>query len=1167
MSLETVENGPNHVFGIGNTGVLQNTVAYCPVSGISPQNLAGFRWANPAIVFTLVLICFPGRAFAQCEPWLARLVSAQGQVELQGPQESGWRPAQLNQYFCLGDKVRTLDRSRASLQLANDSYLSLDQTTTIVFSQSAEQLPSWLDLLKGVIYLRSRTPRAFGIRTPFVNAAIKGTEFAVRATDDTGSIDVYEGVVEASNRQGTLNVHSGETVAAAAGKAPQPALHLKPTDAVAWALYYPPIIDYITLARKTKDPLVRKALTAYSSGQVRDALVILDAVPEIERNPSYLSLKAGLFLTLGRSDEAEPLIATLLATQPEDATALALRSVVALAKNDKATALALAERAVAAERSNPIPLIARSYAEQADFKLERALQSVDGALSLSPENGLAHARRAELLASLGRTPEALASAEKAKRLNPGFARSYTVLGFIHLMEIDLEEAKGNFQEAIFIDSADPLARFGLGLAKIRQGELEAGTEEIEIAASLDPTDSLTRSYLGKAYYEQKREKLAETEYELAKQFDPKDPTPWFYEAIKKQTENRPVDALHDMQKAIELNDNRAVYRSRQALDNDLAARSAAVGRIYQDLNFQQRGLLEGWRSVIQAPTDYSGHRLLADTYAKLPGQQIARVSELMQSQLLQPLNVTPVQPSLGTRNLLILDQSGPSLPSFREFNPAFQRNRFSLQAYGLVGSLDSYGDEVIHSGVYDRLSYSLGQYHFQSRGYRPNNDLQQNIYNAFIQAQVTPEIGIQTELRYTESSFGALLQRFDLSAFDRNARNANRLSTARLGGTFHFTPNQTLLANFIYGRSNNDRDRRTEEPPIRADSSAESDQDALSVELEYLGRWDYFDSIIGVGYYAEDRKDRFHSTTTFDFPPAPLVDKTIESARQEIQHANAYIYNHIRLPYSITGIIGLSVDSFNEQTYDRQQVNPKFGIVWDLTRDTTLRAAWFSVLKRPFVLDQTVEPTQVAGFNQFFDDINGSKSTRYGFGLDHRFSRTIYSGFEFSWRQISTPYIEESKEEDKIVINKSSEQLHRAYLYWTPTSDLSFSAEYFLQKWNQDNDNTNVDFFDNLTTHTIPASVSYFFDNGLFARTTASFVRQIMQESIDKDRVSDSFVLLDLSMGYRFPKRLGIFSFSVRNVLDERFNYFDVYSTRQDLPSVSPLIPERTFWAQLLINF
>ena len=42
-----------------------------------------------------------------------------------------------------------------------------------------------------------------------------------------------------------------------------------------------------------------------------------------------------------------------------------------------------------------------------------------------------------------------------------------------------------------------------------------------------------------------------------------------------------------MEKAIELNENRAVYRSQLQLDSDLAARSASLARVYTDLGFQQ----------------------------------------------------------------------------------------------------------------------------------------------------------------------------------------------------------------------------------------------------------------------------------------------------------------------------------------------------------------------------------------------------------------------------------------------------------------------------------------------------------------------------------------------------------------------------------------------------
>jgi hypothetical protein len=173
---------------------------------------------------------------------------------------------------------------------------------------------------------------------------------------------------------------------------------------------------------------------------------------------------------------------------------------------------------------------------------------------------------------------------------------------------------------------------------------------------------------------------ASSAYEQAKLLDPKDPTPWFYDAIHKQTTNRPVEALHDLHKAIELNDNRAVYRSKLLLDDDLAVRSASLGRVYRDLGFDRLALVEGWRSFITDPGNYSAHRLLADSYSILPRHEVARVSELLQSQLLQLLNVTPVQPRLAESEPLILESSGLAEPSFNEFNSLFIGNRVAVQA-------------------------------------------------------------------------------------------------------------------------------------------------------------------------------------------------------------------------------------------------------------------------------------------------------------------------------------------------------------------------------------------------------------------------------------------------------------------------------------------------------
>ena len=227
-----------------------------------------------------------------------------------------------------------------------------------------------------------------------------------------------------------------------------------------------------------------------------------------------------------------------------------------------------------------------------------------------------------------------------------------------------------FERAIALDSALPLARLGLGLAKIRAGDLESGSRELEIAVALDPNDSLLRSYLGKAYSEERRNPLDGEQYVIAKQLDPNDPTPWFYNAIRLQTINRPVEALHELEKSIELNDNRAVYRSRLLLDEDIAVRETSLARIYNDLGFEQVARVEATKSLNQDPANYSAHRFLSDTYAGLPRHEIARASELLQAQLLQPVNINPVQPSLPLTDFNVAAGAGPAEGGIQRVHPA-----------------------------------------------------------------------------------------------------------------------------------------------------------------------------------------------------------------------------------------------------------------------------------------------------------------------------------------------------------------------------------------------------------------------------------------------------------------------------------------------------------------
>ena len=484
----------------------------------------------------------------------------------------------------------------------------------------------------------------------------------------------------------------------------------RPRDAVHWALYYPPVLYF----RPDEFPagpdwqgMVRRSIEFYLRGDLQRAFDSIASLPPDIRDPRLFAYRAHLLLAVGRVDEASVDLDRALRLDPNASHALALHTIIAVVQNDKDKALTVAQMAVQAAPHSATAQIALSYAQQARFDLEGARASLERAVQLDPKNALAWARLAELQASFGELKQALKSAQQAVALEPNLARTQSVLGYAYLTQVKTKQAREAFDKAIVLDQADSLPRLGLGLATIREGKLDAGSRDIEIVASLDPNNALVRSYLGKAYFEEKRTGLYEREYAVAKELDPQDPTPWFYDAIAKQTTNRPVEALYDLQKSIELNDNRAVYRSRLLLDADLAARSAGLARIYSDLGFQQLALVEGWKSVNTDPTNFSAHRFLADSYSVLPRHEIARVSELLQSQLLQPINITPIQPRLAETNLFLINAGGPGDLSFNEFNPLFNRNRVAVLASGVVGEQDTWAGEGVIAGIYKNASFSL----------------------------------------------------------------------------------------------------------------------------------------------------------------------------------------------------------------------------------------------------------------------------------------------------------------------------------------------------------------------------------------------------------------------------------------------------------------------------
>ncbi len=1120
------------------------------------QQRPDIRWVPLLWAIFYLLIWESAWADERCEPWTAKVVSTQGRVEIKVAGQTAWRIALAETTLCPGDSLRVDVPGRAALLLPNETVVRLDQGTTVSFAHHRPEASSWLDLLRGALHFISRTPRPLKVGTPFVNAAVDGTEFTVRVDEDRARVWVIEGRVSTRNSQGQLLLTNGQAAVVQAAGPPRRYTEISPQDAVRWALYYPPILD-IRPSAYPVGPL-RDAIRYYAAGELANAVQTLETMADERRDATWHGVSAALALTVGQLEPALEHLDKALAQRPDYGVAMAIRALVALVQNQREQARDWISRARTAAPTSAAPWVADAYLQQAEFNLPKALEVLEQAARLEPDNPLVEARRAELLAALGEHEQAWKAAQQAVTLNPDLSRTQTVLGFTHLSRSQTQAARLAFERAIILDQADPLPRLGRGLVLVRAGQLAAGRRELEIAAALDPGNGLVRSYLGKAYSQERRDAPAASQLALAKDLDPHDPTPWLYAALGELLGNRPIAALEELEASISRNDNRAVYRSRLLLDQDLAVRGVGLARIYEVLGFEQLALPEASRSLTLDPSNHSAHRLLSDTYAKLPRHEVARVSELLQSQLLAPANPTPVAPRLGFTDLNLLAGLGPADIGFNEFTPLFLKTGPRLSLAGLFGNNSTLADEVVVSGFHGRWAYSVGQFHYETDGFRANNSLSHDIYNAFLQFDLTPSLSVQAEVRRRDTEHGDLGLNFDPADFSLLDRRNLRDEVARVGLSFSTDSHSQWLLSLLYGKRL-ETQRQFPVPDFGVDAFGELKGVLAEARYLYQGRRVNFTA--GLGTTHLDERSR---AQVADCPlPECLFSNTDQNNRQD----SAYLYTHLTFPKNLIWTLGLGYYTFENNLLNLGEWSPKLGLEWQIKPGLRLRLAAFETLKRTLVAQQTIEPTQIAGFNQFFDDFNGTQTRRYGLGLDAVPTPGLYTGLEASRRELVIPQEIAGITSPGIFLAQRREDLLTAYLYWTPRPRWALGAKYRVETIERLNDPGTDDPL-RVDTRSLPLNARYFHPSGWFAGLGATYVNQRIKPPPGGDLsiTNDRFWLVDAVLGYRLPRRRGIVSLEARNLLDKDFLYqdLDFHTSEARGPDMTP---ERTVVGRLILSF
>jgi outer membrane receptor protein involved in Fe transport len=409
------------------------------------------------------------------------------------------------------------------------------------------------------------------------------------------------------------------------------------------------------------------------------------------------------------------------------------------------------------------------------------------------------------------------------------------------------------------------------------------------------------------------------------------------------------------------------------------------------------------------------------------------------------------------------------------------------------------------------------------------------------------------EYRYKDNEKGDLVLKFDPDRFYRYEREKTDVETFRLGLHHAFGPHSEIITSWIYLDMDFDLD-------VTSDYEVKNYQHAYIAELRYLLRYERYNLTSGVGYFDSDLTE----ITTWSSFPSVL-------AELNKRHTNLYLYGSFALPKNLTWTFGGSYDIFQGDNLekDEKQFNPKLGLSWNPFSDTTVRAAAFRTFKRSLISNQTLEPTNIAGFNQFFDDGDYADVWRYGVGIDHKFHATLYMGAEASKRELEEigqgppPFLE-------VESYDSEEQLYRAYLYWMPYHWMAFGPEYQLERFKNPLEFAKNDIIE-LRTHRFSLGMNFFHPSGFSARIKPTYVNlngkfigipsgpppPFFLEVPGESR----FWIVDASISYRLPKRAGLVTIEAKNLFDRNFRF-------QEMNCKNPtLYPERLILAKCIFSF
>ncbi len=1064
-------------------------------------------------------------------PEAGKIVDARDEAAVKRAGADEWQRAAKGMVLYEGDTLSTGKYGRIYALLSDESLVQINGGTRLVVEQTAgtagwvskagiakaaqKGLRSVYKLLNGEIWMRNKNRRVFvDIDTPTMVVGVRGTELNL-STDGVGVavLTVLRGNVLASNQSGEVAATAGRQVVSRLGSPLETTVLLSPEDAVQWTVSMPPGLLNL-----------EKAFASAEEGTAK--------FPESADLQGY---RAALLLKAGRLSEAYERFRELAEIHPENVLINYGLSVSALMINDKETALGSARKSIATDPRDVRGYILESYALQAMHQLPQAMETLEKALAVDGENVTALLNLARLQFGSDYLDRAWVTLAKAEAVSPDSGLVQNLKGFMLLAKRKTGEAVKAFDRALEADSSIGEAHLGLALCRMRMAETGPAMEEMSAAVLLEPRRSLVLSYWAKMLYQLERFDHALDILQLAKELDPNDPTPYLYEGIIHRDLNRPVEAVESLHKAIALNDNRGVYRSRFLMDRDLAVNNVNLFMLYRQLGLSAWAQNKAVSSIKQDYSNYAGHLFYGSALTETGVRTVAGGSELLLARILQPANLNAVN-------------------TFNSYTSFFEKPAVDGVVTAAAGNHKTRGYDVNVFGEIPEynLAFNATNYYKATDGWRETNFEESKGLSALL--KFDPSRDDHVTLGYRK-----LKNRREDAAVGRNLydRKPNPLDESRLdsgifeAGYHHrFSPGADFICFFAY---------------VEDDGGFfEFDRENDFLGLDGLNFFSFSDTEYERPYY------QFQAQQTFKIGEHQLLGGALRySAHSDTRNVTEeflvyyddvydnYFFSDCdpdsRLTsFYVRDIWRLNSDwivegalyydrivqgnPFNGAELNRNELNPRLGVIWTPNSSDTFRLAGFRYVL-PFTANR-IDPTEIAGVPIFRNTGEGSIAEEIDFVWEREWKNSFLSvgGFYLDRESTSVFVNRRTGAETETDFKGRLKGIELAYNRILGKG-VALSAGYRFQ------DVVDSFFSDyDRKDHLAGVGLNYVRPSGLAASISQAF----RYEDLDGDAFENEDIwLTDASLSYEFPGKTGLVSVRVLNIFDNRFNWIEDIFTFQ----------------------